>query len=350
MASPARPVSADPARRSALLATKLAALVRSHRGGEPRLEPGTFPGGAALLERSPEGGAVAWVLGDEQPSRVLGQGLAWARQAGAHSLALVVDAADHAGVLARRATAFSVPIEVFVAQGRALEPAAPAAHVTAAPLPAGLLRFTELIEAAGAQPLVEHGVLTGEVRGLEVCRAVVDPTTGAERLEVGVGAHDREAFALMHGDVPTLDALTGVVHAVRTHRRPGAEPHPLQTLAASRWIRAEVLDRPAAVGAATLGPVDPPVVRVNVKDAVPCVAMGEDERGEPLVVVCSHGIDLDLVPFAADARLQHAAPSTRLVLVVPHRDDHPVTRTLAASLRQPAEVLGLPWPPPAPGG
>ena len=51
--------------------------------------------------------------------------------------------------------------------------------------------------------VVEHGVVTGEVRGLEVCRVVDDRTTGdGVRLEVGVGAHDREAFAIIHGDVP----------------------------------------------------------------------------------------------------------------------------------------------------
>ena len=59
---------------------------------------------------------------------------------------------------------------------------------------------------------------SGEVRGLEVCRVVDDPHTGAVRLEVGVGAHDREAFAIVHGDVPTTEALAGVVRAVAEHR------------------------------------------------------------------------------------------------------------------------------------
>ncbi len=59
------------------------------------------------------------------------------------------------------------------------------------------------------------------MRGLEVCRVVDDPATGAVRLEVGVGAHDREAFAIMHGDVPTVEALAGVVRAVAEHRRTG---------------------------------------------------------------------------------------------------------------------------------
>ena len=47
---------------------------------------------------------------------------------------------------------------------------------------------------------------------------------GAARLEVGVGAHDREAFALVHGDLPTVEALAGVVASWRRYRRPGADP------------------------------------------------------------------------------------------------------------------------------
>ena len=90
------------------------------------------------------------------------------------------------------------------------------------------LELVPVIEAGGATPLVEHGVVIGEVRGLEVCRVVDDPHTGAVRLEVGVGAHDREAFAIIHGDVPTVEALAGVVAAVAEHRSPDAPPAPAE--------------------------------------------------------------------------------------------------------------------------
>jgi hypothetical protein len=56
------------------------------------------------------------------------------------------------------------------------------------------------------------------------------------------------------------------------------------------------------------------------------------------VVVFSVGIDLDLVPAAADARLA-LDPDARLLLVVPERDEHPTTRALASSLRAPAEIV-----------
>jgi hypothetical protein len=63
-----------------------------------------------------------------------------------------------------------------------------------------------------------------------------------------------------------------------------------------------------------------------------------------VLVVCSTGIDLDLVPFAADARLLDGR-DPRLVLVLPDGDDHPVTRDLAGALRRPADVVtvGREW-------
>jgi hypothetical protein len=59
-----------------------------------------------------------------------------------------------------------------------------------------------------------------------------------------------------------------------------------------------------------------------------------------VVVACSVGIDLDLVPSAADARLL-LDPDAELLVVVPERDAHPVTRALAARLRHPATVVPL---------
>ena len=59
-----------------------------------------------------------------------------------------------------------------------------------------------------------------------------------------------------------------------------------------------------------------------------------------MVVVCSVGIDLDLVPSAADARLA-LDPAARLLLALPERDVHPVTRRLAARLVEPAEIVAV---------
>ena len=204
----------------------------------------------------------------------------------------------------------------------------------------GYLPLRELIIAGGAEPLVEHGVLRGEVRGLEVCRAVTDEFTGEVRLEVGVGAHDREAFLMLHGARPTVEALSEVAERVRSHREMGATPHPLNRFGAERFLRWRCLTEPSLIGAASLRPADPPVVRTNVKDPVPCVAIGTMPDGADVVAVFSTGIDLDLVPFAVDARAMHS-PKAQLTLVVPVRDGSPITRAVAAMAIDPPSLLGL---------
>ena len=72
------------------------------------------------------------------------------------------------------------------------------------------------------------------------------------------------------------------------------------------------------------------------------MAAGLGDDGEPVVVVCSVGIDLDLVPFASDARGALGPPGARLLLAVPERDDHAVTRALALELLDPAHVRPVP--------
>jgi hypothetical protein len=335
-------VALDPQQKSRLLAGKLAALVRDH-AGEGDSRPGAFAGGAAILR-----GGEAWVLADERPERSLGQAMAWARQQGAHRLHLLAEG-EVAGLLARRAACFEPSPEVLRVDGRALVPASPAPLPALVPLHGATDELIDLIVAAGAEPVVEHGVLTGEVLGLEVCRAVPDPDTGELRLEVGVGAHDREAFLMIHGARPPAEVLADVVTKVAAHRRPGADHHPLQLLGAERLLRWRLEQEPWRVGATSLRPAPPPVPRPNVKDPVPCCAAGEDAHGRPLLVVCSTGVDLDLVPFAADARLADPRPGVVLVLALPERDRLPVTEALAGRLRDPARIVAVPPPaPPAP--
>ena len=67
-------------------------------------------------------------------------------------------------------------------------------------------------------------------------------------------------------------------------------------------MRHELIRRPELIGLAELAVAPPPVPRISVKDASPCVATGRTADGEDVVVVCSAGVDLDVVPFAADAR------------------------------------------------
>ncbi len=96
------------------------------------------------------------------------------------------------------------------------------------------------------------------------------------------------------------------------------------------------------MGAVLLAPAPPLVRRGDLRQPVPAPAAGVDRDDQPIVVVCSTGIDLDAVPAAADARLADGRPRCRAVVAVPPGDDHPVTRMLAADLREPAEVIVVP--------
>src|SRR6478609_8216817 len=223
---------------------KVRAIVSDHKGGlddATLLPAGAFGLGAALVVD-----AEAWVLLAERPERGLGPALAWARQAGFPDTVtqLHVLAEDATGLLARRAQQFRVPVRVWQVDGRAISPAVAAAVEPVEAIDERHELLRALIVAGGAIPVEERGVLTGEVHGLEVCR-VTDGPDGSTRLEVGVGAHDREAFGLVHGDLPTVDALTGVVAAVARHRSPGAEPHPLSRLGAERAMRSALIAEPA---------------------------------------------------------------------------------------------------------
>jgi hypothetical protein len=110
-------------------------------------------------------------------------------------------------------------------------------------------------------------------------------------------------------------------------------------------MRQAILARPDTVGASALRSAEPPIERAGIKDTSPAVAIGEAHGGAEVVVVSSVGIDLDLVPFAADAR-RKLSPDARLVIAVPERDVHPVTVDLASGLERPADVVGLAaeWP------
>ena len=324
----------DPSRLARLNAIKLQALVRDHLGGDTAFEVGEFPGGASLLHAG-----SAWVLLADRSERGLGGALAWAVRRDATQLHVVTE--EHAGLLARRGGGFGLPVQVWRADGRLLH-AAEAEPLPQAPsVPPHHREFEAVIVQSGAVPNEEFGVLVGEVGGLEVCRVVDDPWLDLTRLEVGVGAHDREAFQALHGDRPAAEALATVVEAVRGHRLGPDHGHPLRRLAAERLLRFDLVADPSLIGARAVRPVPPPVPRPNLKDPVPCVALA-DVDGAEVVVVCSVGIDLDAVPFAVDACA--ALGNDRCMLVVPRRDAVDVQRRIAGLARPPVAVVAVDRP------
>ncbi|MBV8296649.1 MAG: hypothetical protein JO085_07430 [Acidimicrobiia bacterium] len=284
-------------------------------------------------------GGTGWIYAVEEPARALGRGLLWAGRVPLAQLHLIVDDADAAGVLARRAAAFTRPAAVWRVDGTALQRAEPAPLPPEPPLDPALAPFAAVIRAAGAEAVVEHGVLRGEVLGLEVARAVVDDHGPV--LAVGVGKHDRQAQGIVHGDEPTADALARVVAMVEGHRRAGAPHHPYNRLAPERWLRARAVADPTLVGATELTAVPSPIERNDLRAPAPAAAAGKDLEGRPVLFVFSAGVDVDLAPAAADARLADGR-NPRLVIVVPERDDHPYLRPVAEALKEPAEVVTVP--------
>jgi hypothetical protein len=287
--------TADLDRRSRLLSIKLRSLVREHLAltTDPEGTDESFALGAGFLTAS-----AVWVLVDGEASRSLGPVLAWTSQFH-RPVHLLVE--QNAGLLARRAQLFDVDITVWHVDGHAISSAIAEPHTASASATDDHLSFVDIIESSGADALVEHGVVVGEVRGLEMCRVVDDATTGEVRLEVGMGRHDREAFTMIHGELPTAQAMRQVIDAVLPHRTEGADSHPFNQFGVERLSRWKAIKDPTSIGFSTLAPADPPVLRTNVKDAVPCVAIGLTGAKRLSTAVFVHGVDLDCVSFAVDA-------------------------------------------------
>jgi hypothetical protein len=373
----------DPDRRAALNAAKLAALVAGRWGAGARerhalgsaaalLGPPTSPAADRVAGRAGHqapgpAGRSAWVLADAAPDRALGPALVWADRHQVDDLHVIADAGDNAagggrargggaggadgdaaaiGTLARQAGLFAPPQpSVWCVDGAALVAAAPAPVPVPVEAPAPP-ELVDLLIDAGLEIVVEGGMVRSEVNGLEVARIVEGQTTAGvpiatPQLEVGVGKADRELTAMVHGDLPPVDQLGRVVEIAREHRRPGAPRHPLNQLVPDRWLRAVLCRAPALVGLASLRPAEGTRPRRNLSERDVAIAAGSDSDGAPVVVACSVGIALDLVPTAADAR-EAIDPAARLLLAVPERDDHPSIRQLAARLRTPADVVPIP--------
>ena len=327
---------------------RLRAIVDAPRGGAGA---GGAIGGRSDVEVSEFGQAVglvvdnvAWVLVTGRYERSLGPALMWALRKNATSLKLL--SSERAGELARIATHFDFAIDVFEVD------AAGVAHV-AAPKSAEKIEvsvademFAEFIKSAGAEVVREHGVISGEVCGLEVCRVVRATSAGEidgaseSELEIGVGAHDRETFKLLHGRTATTESLRKVIAEVAARRAVGAQVHPLNQLARERMLRHYVCLSPQLVGAKSLQPAQPPIARTNLKDVVPCCAVGVSLTGEKMIVIFNVGVDPDVVSFGADARGQINAAAD-LVFAMPTRDIVPAVEQIAQMLRRPARFVGV---------
>lgn len=334
----------DPELRARLNLAKLRALVRAHTGSDEAQERsmGSLP---AVLS-----GIDGFVLAADGAG--IGAALAWARRQHLTGvLHVFADAApaegapDSAavGVLARRARYFrDAPVVLAVSDGAGgaatVAVAEPLPHRPLAEPRGDALVAIEPLRAAGADIVIEHGVVMAEIAGLEVGRVVADAEGNGVHLEVGVGRHDREAAQIMEAVLSPGAVTSSVLDVVRSHRRAGHPPHLLTRLARQRWLRARIMADPALVGAAALEPIEPPLPRANLVDPVPALAAGRTAAGRPIVVACAVGVDLEAVPTAADAR-DRFDPEAELVYAAPARDQYPVVRDLADRLLRPARLV-----------
>ena len=287
---------------------------------------------------------VAWVLVTGRHERSLGPALMWALRNNATSLKLL--SSERAGELARIATHFDFAIEVFEVDAAGVARAAVPKSAEKIEVSVADEMFADFIKSAGAEVVREHGVISGEVCGLEVCRVVRATDSGdldgagESELEIGVGAHDRETFKLLHGRTATIESLRKVIAEVAARRAVGAQVHPLNQLARERMLRHYVCQSPQLVGAKSLQVAQPPIARANLKDVVPCSAVGVSLTGEKMVVIFSIGVDPDVVSFGADARGQINGAAD-LVFAMPTRDIVPAVERVAQMLRRPARFVGV---------
>ncbi len=195
--------------------------------------------------------------------------------------------------------------------------------------------FAELADVAGPDggAVPDDGELAARLDG-RASQGVI--------LEVGVGANDREAFQLIHGHLPTVDALAGVVDAVATHRSANAPQHPLNRMAPERFLRWRIEQDPGLVGLVRFEQRDPPIDRVSMKHTEACLGRGVDAHGSSALVAVSVGGDLDLVPFLADALVSLDRTVDHVVVALPERDALAITRDLVALLERDVTVRVVP--------
>ena len=319
-----------PERRLSLRGAKLRALI-SDAIGEP----------ASDLESDGDqcfDGTRLWVLADEDdPGSALGGAVFRSIRFGEAPMTVCFDDGEAAAEAARRADALLPAPDVRQVDGRRLVEVVPAEAPTVVDPPGAPDGFEDLCRNVGVEPVVEHGIWRGEVAGLEVVRVVDDPELG-NHVQVGVGRFDREAGKLLHADQPQSESLAAAADLVRAHRRLGTGAHPLSTLCRERWLRRDLCADPSLVGLVDLEPVDPADQRANLRDPAPAPALGTDSDGRRVLVVCSVGVDPQVV--SATAALVLRESPDRVVVALPDRDVLVSVEQALARLRVPVVVVG----------
>src|SRR2546423_4383942 len=195
----------DPEGRASLLKVKLRALVTSHWADAADTYPVSVADGVAL-----QAGGRAWVLVEKPDGgRGFGRALLWGLHQRCEELHVLMDDGTFADAATRQAACFRTPVTVWKVEGRELVQSHPSPLPPEPPLDPDPQPLIPVIEAAGADPVLEWGRLTPDVLVLQLGEAF----TGNQGpwIEVGIGKHDRLAAALAWKDVASHEALARIV-------------------------------------------------------------------------------------------------------------------------------------------
>lgn len=283
-------------------------------------------------------GDRVWIVSMSDDLAALGGVLVWIDRHQPDSIDLIVD--HHAGVHARRLGQLAPTGRVWRVEGDTVVEADAEPIPPTTPRPDDAAHLEAVLVDEGLEVVCEDGVLRGELAGLEVARILHGPDGPV--LEAGVGRFDREAGALLRGGQDPAEAVAATAAQVRPHRTPGALSHAINRLARERWLRQVVVEDPGAVGVSLPSLVEPIPPRANLLEQVPAALMGTD-GDRSVLVVCSVGVDLGLVPAIVDLIAVHGPDEVRVV--VPERDRLPHLERLLTRLPVPASILhvGVPW-------
>jgi hypothetical protein len=347
----------NPEQRALLLAAKLKSLVSNADGSlgwrraasEPATEPVPVPfqAGAGLVDTD---AATGWVLvaprvtgevhidampddaQDKNPRGWLGGAVVWAHRQDLRTLHILLDHIAPNDVT--RASVLMNPPTLWQISGRTLSPAV-AGVVEPEPVSEDHLRlFSALISDAGAELVIDHGVIRAEVLGLEVGRITVDEND-VPWLEVGVGKHDRLANAMLGHDRDIAASLKNAVGSVESRRRHDAGTHPANQLARERWLRCIIRNKPSLAGVSVPLHSIESLRPAALKQLDPALLLGDG-----VLVACSVGVDLDAAIDAATIRAR-IDPSLRLLLAIPEHDVFEAQRLIVASIPN-TEIVTVP--------
>jgi hypothetical protein len=357
----------SPEQRHSLLTAKVRALVAGTwrpagfgPGSVDSLQNFPFMAGAGLVDSSTN---TAWLLVDESrierdpmdaatsaaplPRGWLGGAIVAATRKGIVELHILADNLN--GDDARRASYFKLQPRLWQVVGRSVLPVSSTPFVMPADPSAVEMLFAEVIEKAGAEAVVDHGVLKAEVLGLEVGRVTLDEDD-VPHLDVGVGRHDQLAQAMMYGTAQVDESLRVAVAAVKNFRNRTAGSHPANQLSPERWLRSLVPGMPILAGFApdeqatfTFVAGTEPVRLKHPSPAIALVDFVDRETGEPrqAVLGVSVGVDLDAPAYAADARNVYR-PNADLYLLWPEGTNIDAMTQAAQALANPVQWVNVP--------